>query len=177
MNLPRFADRFARLGHIASFQNACYASEARRAPSISSGRREVRNVHRPQLCISAIAIAVCGLVAAAAVAASANAAEQFTTAVLYDECSNYPASSVQKAHCNGFVHGFLVGALTGWEIAGKAGPLPGPPSLFCGGNPSVSQLVTLFQIFVRAHPETLDLEAAVALVAALVVKIKRKIPR
>ena len=96
-------------------------------------------------------------IAALIVAASANAAEELTTAVLYDQCTNYPASSVQRAHCNGFVHGFLVGALTGWEIAAEAGSLPGP-ALFCGGNPSVAELVIIFQAFVRVHPETLPKE-------------------
>jgi hypothetical protein len=78
--------------------------------------------------------------------------------VLYDECG-HPDSSVQKTHCNGFVHGFLVGVLTGYEIAGSG-------SLFCGGTPEVAQLVIIFQKFVRAHPKTLHLEAKVALVAA-----------
>jgi hypothetical protein len=85
--------------------------------------------------------------------------DRYTAAVLYDEC-DHPASSVQKAHCNGFVHGFLIGVLTGYEIAGGG-------SLFCGDAPEVAQLVTIFQKFVRAHPETLHLEAKVALIAAL----------
>ena len=99
------------------------------------------------------------LLSLAAHLAQAATDDKYTAAVLYDECG-HPASSVQKAHCNGFVHGFLVGVLTGYEIAGK-GPL------FCGGEPEVAQLVTIFQVFVRARPEALRLEAKVALIAAL----------
>jgi hypothetical protein len=109
-----------------------------------------------------IGIAVCALLASAAVAAERHRdldIPKYTAAVLYEECGQ-PASSVEKAHCNGFVHGFLVGTLTGYDIAGMG-------TLFCGGSPSVAQVVALFQIFARAHPETLHLEAKVALVAAL----------
>jgi hypothetical protein len=54
--------------------------------------------------------------------------DQFTTARLYDECTNYSPPSVQRAHCNGFVHGFLIGALTGWGIAAEVRISHGPHS-------------------------------------------------
>jgi hypothetical protein len=83
----------------------------------------------------------------------------FTAGMLYDECTNYPDSSVQRAHCNGFIHGFLIGAMTIAEIAKTRPP-------FCGGNPEVSSLVTVFQTFIRMRPDALTLEARVALIAA-----------
>jgi hypothetical protein len=89
-----------------------------RAPSYIVRRREVRNLHRPQLGIAAIAIAVCALMVAAAVAAERHRdldIPKYTAAVLYEECGQR-APSVEKAHCNGFVHGFLVGALTGYDM-------------------------------------------------------------
>jgi hypothetical protein len=123
--------------------------------SLAEGQSRLRRIGTSPLRFAAMAI----LFAPAASALSQAAEDKYTTAVLYEECG-HPASSVQKAHCNGFVHGFLVGALTGYEIADRG-------SLFCGGTPEVALLVIIFQKFVRAHPETLHLEAKIALVAAL----------
>jgi hypothetical protein len=83
----------------------------------------------------------------------------FTAGVLCDECTNHPASSVERAHCNGFIHGFLVGMMTAGDIT-KAG------TPFCGGEPEVSTLVTVFQTFMRLRPDTNSLGAEVALTAA-----------
>jgi hypothetical protein len=109
-----------------------------------------------------IVLVLTAVPARAEIARTAQAAgDKYTAAILYDEC-NHPASSVQKAHCNGFVHGFLVGAQTGFEVLANRG------SLFCGDTtPAIAQLVVIFQMFVRAHPEALPLEAEVALVGAL----------
>jgi hypothetical protein len=106
-----------------------------------------------QMCFSVI-------LAMAAVPTQSQAKDKgFTAAVLYDECTNHPPSSVQRAHCNGFIHGFLVGTMTTSEIAKLTPP-------FCGGDPEVSALVTVFQTAVRMRPQLLSLDANVALVAA-----------
>jgi hypothetical protein len=98
--------------------------------------------------------------AALLLAAAAHAQDKtFTAGGLYDECTNYPVSSVERAHCNGFIHGFLVGMMTAGDITKSGAP-------FCGGEPEVSTLVTVFQTFMRMRPDTRSLEAQVALTAA-----------
>jgi hypothetical protein len=111
--------------------------------------------------IQKISLACALVLALAATGARSQTAgdKGLTTGMLYDECTDYPDSSVQRAHCNGFIHGFLVGAMTIAEIANTKPP-------FCGGSPEVSSLVTVFQTFVRMRPDVLALEARVGLIAA-----------
>jgi hypothetical protein len=85
----------------------------------------------------------------------------FTAAVLYDECTNYSDSSIQRAHCNGFVHGVLEGTLIMGEVVNQ-GPV------FCGGSPSVAELVTIFQTYVRRHPNAPPHKAGDVVAAAFV---------
>jgi hypothetical protein len=83
----------------------------------------------------------------------------FTASVLYDECTNHGVQSIERAHCNGFVYGFLVGMMTAAEIMKSDPP-------FCGGAPEVGELVTVFQTFVRMRTDALSKGAGAALTAA-----------
>jgi hypothetical protein len=91
----------------------------------------------------------------------------YTAALLYNECIQ-SESSVQRAHCNGFIHGFIIGVQTIAEATHQGALLCGGAIQSLGYDPSIAQLIIVFRIFIKLHPEALPLKAEVPLLAAFV---------